>query len=130
MGGQQGVAGDLRAHLAIAQDEVGENREHRTTRGTLETPDGDLTQPDTDIMRVARQARAPATSGLVPQLKAQGEDESDHQFDKRLAVVKQLKISRFIVEINGNGPVFAGLASGVSHGSPLGQMVEIAGDPR
>jgi hypothetical protein len=66
----------------------------------------------------------------MPQLKAQGEDESDHQFDKCLAVAKQPKVGRFIVEIDGNGPVFAGQASCVSHGSPSGQMVEIAGDPR
>ena len=28
MGGQQGIAGHLRAHLAVAQDEVREDREH------------------------------------------------------------------------------------------------------
>jgi hypothetical protein len=37
MGYQQGVTGDLRAHLAIAQHEVGEDPGHRTTRGALET---------------------------------------------------------------------------------------------
>ena len=36
MGGQQGIAGHLRSHLAIAQDEVGEDREHRSTRGALD----------------------------------------------------------------------------------------------
>jgi len=67
---------------------VGEDREHRATRGALKTPDGEIPQPDTDIMGVARQAPAPATGRLVPQLKAQGKDESDHQFDKGLAVAK------------------------------------------
>ena len=65
MGGQQGIAGHLRAHLAIAQDEVREDREHRSARGALETPDGEPTQTDTDIMGVARQAPAAATGRLV-----------------------------------------------------------------
>jgi hypothetical protein len=66
----------------------------------------------------------------VCQLKAEGEDERHYQGDKRLAVTKQLKVGRFILKIDGNGAVFAGLASCVSQGSPSGQMVEIAGDPR
>jgi hypothetical protein len=60
----------------------------------------------------------------MPQLKAQGEEESDHLFDQRLAVVKPLNGGRFIVEIGGNGPVLTGLARGVSHEAPSGQMVE------
>ena len=44
MGGQQGIAGDLRAHLAIAQDEVRQDGEHRFTRRALDPPDGDPTQ--------------------------------------------------------------------------------------
>jgi len=38
MGGQQGVAGHLWSHLAIAQDEVGEDGEHRATPGALDAP--------------------------------------------------------------------------------------------
>ena len=47
---QQGIAGHFRSHLAIAQDEVGEDREHRATRGALDTPDGETTQADTGIV--------------------------------------------------------------------------------
>ncbi len=127
---QQRMAGDLWTHLAIAQDEVRQDREHRATRGALETPDGEMPQPDTDIMGVARQAPAPATGRLVPQLKAQGEDDSDHQFDKGLAVAQQLKVGRFVLKIDGDSPVFAGLVGCAVHGSPSGQMVGAADDPR
>ena len=41
MRGQQGITGHVWPHSAIAQDKVGEDREHHTTRGALETPDGD-----------------------------------------------------------------------------------------
>jgi hypothetical protein len=49
-------------------------------------------------MGVARQAPAPATGRLMPELKAQGEDERDDPFNKGIAVVKQLKVGRFIVQ--------------------------------
>jgi len=94
---QYSIAGHFWAHLAIAQDEVREDREHRATRGTLETPDGEITQPDTDRMGVARQAPAPATGRRVPQLKAEGAEESDHQCDKGLAVAQELKVGRFVL---------------------------------
>jgi hypothetical protein len=54
MRGQQGIAGHLGAHLAIAQDEVGEDREHRFAPRTLDTPDGHPTQADAHVMGVAR----------------------------------------------------------------------------
>ena len=130
VGGQQGIAGHLRVHLAIAYDDVGEDREHRTTRGALEPPDGESPQPDPDIMEVARQAPAPATGRLGPQLKAQGQDERDHPFDNGLAVVKQLQGGRFVRKINGDRPVFTRRAGGVSPGSPSAQMGGIADDPR
>ena len=98
MRGQQGIAGHLRAHLAIAQDEVREDREHRFTRGALDPPDGEPTQPDTDIMGVAGQAPAAATGRLVLELKAQGQEEGEDTFDKRLAIAKQLKVGRFVSE--------------------------------
>jgi hypothetical protein len=88
MGRQQGIASDLGSHLAIAPDEVGEDYEHRATRGALETPDGNPTQADTDVMRVARQAPATATGRLVCQLKAEREDEGQHTFEKRLTIAK------------------------------------------
>ena len=74
-------------------------------------------------MGVARQAPAPATGRLVSQLKAQGEDERDHPFDKGLAVVKQLHVSRFVLKIDGDRPVFTERAGGMAHGSPADQRV-------
>jgi hypothetical protein len=127
VGSQQGITSHLRSHLTIAQDEVREDCKHRATRGALETPDGDPTQADTDVMRVTRHAPTAATGRPVCKLKAEGEDERHHQFDKGFAVTKQLKVGRFILKIDGNGSVFAGLVSCVSHGSPSGQIVEIAG---
>jgi hypothetical protein len=97
---------------------VGEDREHRATRGALETPDGEIPQPDTDIMEVARQAPAPATGRFVSQLKAQGKDERDYQFDKGLAVVKQLQVSRFVPKIDGDSSVFSRRLSRYAHASP------------
>ena len=64
MGGQQGITGHLRRHLAVTQDEVRQGREHRFTRGALDTPDGDPTQPDTGVMGVAGQASTPAAVRL------------------------------------------------------------------
>ena len=94
-------------HLVITQDEVGQDGEHRTTRGALDAPDGDATQAHTDIMRVARQAPATATGGLVFELKAKSQEKGEHAFDKRLAVAKQLKVGRFVSKIDSDGTVFA-----------------------
>jgi hypothetical protein len=52
---------------------MGQNREHRATRGALETPDGDPTQLDPDIMGVARltrpRDRSPYASAESPGLR-------------------------------------------------------------
>ena len=69
-------------------------------------------------MRVACETPSTETARLVCELKAEGEDESEYKFDECLAIAKQLKVGRFILKINSDGPVFAGLASGGSHGSP------------
>jgi hypothetical protein len=81
-------------------------------------------------MRVAGQAPTAATGRLVLELKAQGQHEGDDQFHKGLAVAKQVKVRGFILEIHGDGAVFAGLAGSGSHGSSSGQMVGVADDPR
>jgi hypothetical protein len=39
------------------------------------------------------------------ELNAKGEEKGEDELDKRLAVVKELKVGRFIVEINGDGAV-------------------------
>jgi len=56
------------------------------------------------------------------QLQADGENERHFQFDKGLAVVNELKVGGFVLKIDGDGPVFAGLTGCVAHGSPSGQM--------
>jgi hypothetical protein len=40
-----------------------------------------------------------------------------------------LIIGRFVLKVDSNGPVFAGLAGGVAHGSSSGQIVGVADDP-
>ena len=119
MGGQQGIASHLWSHRAVTQDEMRQNCEHHTTRGALETPDGDPTQADTDVMGMARQAPAAPTGRLVFQLEAYGQDEGEDTFEKRLAIAKQLKVGRFMLKINRDGPVFAGPFSRGAHVLPL-----------
>src|SRR5262249_2039647 len=92
--------------------------------------EGHPTETDPHIRRVACQAPTAVTGGFVFQLKAQGQHEGEDQFHKGLAVAKELKVGRFILEIHGDGPVCAGLAGCASHGSPSGQMVGVADDPR
>ena len=99
--GQQRITGDLRSHMTIAENEVGEHREHRATRGALDAPDGEPAQTDSDVMRVARQTPTAATHGLVCELKAQGEEKGHHTFDKGLPIAQELKIGRFVLKIGG-----------------------------
>src|SRR5215831_14810833 len=129
MGGQEGIARDLRPHLTIAQDEMRQHGEHRMTRRALEAPDGHPTQAHAEIMRVARQASTTTTHRLVLELKAARQDEGEHEFDKRLAIVQELKVGRFMLKINSDGAVFSGLAGPIVHGSSSGPMVGAADDP-
>jgi hypothetical protein len=117
---QQSLAGDLRGQRAIAQDEVGEDREHGSTCGALDAPDGDATETDTEVMRVTRQAPSAATGRLVFQLEAHGQDEGEDTFEKRLAIAKQVKVGRFMLKIDGDGTVFSWWFGLASHGSPPG----------
>jgi len=66
----------------------------------------------------------------VFQLKAEGQEERQHQFDKRLAVAKQLKVGRFILEINSDGPVFASRFGRCAHVLPPGYQVSSADKTR
>ena len=70
----------------LIYNEVGQDREHGTTCGALETPDGDSVQTDPEVMRMAGQAPTSLTRRLVFELKAQGQDEGEHAFDKCFAV--------------------------------------------
>ena len=130
MGGQHGVAGHLRLHLAIGQDEMREDREHRVARGALETPNGDPTKPDPHVMRVARQAPSRATGCLVFELKAEGEEKRDHELEKRLAIAKQMSVGRFMRKIDGDGAVFSGRFGGCAQVSPLCHQVSSADETR
>ena len=95
-----------------------EDREDGSARGALEAPDGEPTQPDTDVMRVACQAPASATGRLVSELKAEGEEESQHAFEKRFPIAQELKVGRFVLKIDGDGPVCTWLLGCVTHVPP------------
>ena len=80
---------------------------NRFARRALDAPDGDPTQPDTRIMRMACQAPSPATGRLVLELKAEGEKERQHTFEKRLAISHQAAVGGFVSKINGDSAVFS-----------------------
>ena len=62
-----------------------QDREHGFARRALYPPNGYPTHTDADVMRVTGEAPATTTGRLMFQLKAEGQDECDHEFDKRLA---------------------------------------------
>ena len=80
----------------LIYNEVREDREHRFARRALDAPDGQTTQANPHIMRVARQVPTPATGGLVFELKAKSQEEGEDALDKRLAIAQELKVGRFI----------------------------------
>src|SRR5262249_5882182 len=53
VGGQQRITGHCGPHLAVTQDEMRQDRKYCLARRTLDAPDSDPTEPDTDVMRVA-----------------------------------------------------------------------------
>jgi hypothetical protein len=103
-----------------------QDSEHGFAPRTLEPPDGDPTQADTNIMGVARQAPTAATGRLVLELKAKGQEKGEDTFDKRLAVAKELKIGRLVMKINGDSPVFAGRFGRCAYVLPPGHQVSSA----
>ena len=120
---QQRITGYLWLHLAVAQDEVRQDREHRFARRTLDTPDSETTQADMGVMGVARQASAPATDGFVLQLKAEDLDEGEDTFEERLPIAKQLEVRRFAPEIGSDGAVFSRRFRRCAHMCPLCHQV-------
>src|SRR5712664_925643 len=121
MGGQQGIAGHVRPHRAVAQDKVRQDGEGRFAGGALDTPDGEPAQANPRVMRVARQAPTRAAAGFVCELEAEGEEEGEDAFDKRFAITKELEVGGFVVEIDSDGAVLACRFGGVSHVSSPGQ---------
>ena len=69
-------------------------------------------------MRVARQAPTAATGGLVGELKPKREDERQDELDKRLAIVNELEVSGFILEVDRNRAVFSRRFGPIAHVSP------------
>jgi transposase-like protein len=115
MSGQQGIAGHVRAHLAVAQDEVRQDGEHSLAGGALDAPDGETTQTDPRIMGVAREAPALTAAGLVEELKTEGEEEGEDACDKRFGVAQERTVGRLIAEVNGDRAVVAYRFGGVAH---------------
>jgi hypothetical protein len=105
VGGDQSLPGYIGAHLAVTQDKMRQDGEHRLTRGALDTPNGKSAQANPGIMGVARQVFAAVTRRLMVELKTQGEEKGEDEFDKCLAIVNQLKVSGFILEIDGDRAV-------------------------
>jgi hypothetical protein len=128
--GPQRITGDLRSHRAVTQDELGQDGEDGFTPRTLDAPDGEPAQMDADVMRVARQAPTAVTGRLVLELKPEREDERHHQFEKRLAVTKQLHIGCFVLKIDNDSPVFSHRFGRCAHVSPLCRQVSLADGTR
>src|SRR6266436_8864246 len=115
IGRQQGIAGHVRPHRAVAQDKVRQDGEDRFAGGALDAPDSEPAEANPRVMGVARQAPTLTAAGLVEELKAEGEEKGEDELDKRLGVVKELVVSRFIVEINGDRAVLTGRFGGLAH---------------
>ena len=82
-----------------------EDREHDLAPCTLDEPDGETTQPDTDVMRVAGETPTPTAGRCMCELKAKGQEKGEDELDKRLAIVQQAEVGHFSLEIYGNDAV-------------------------
>lgn len=118
MSGQQGIAGRLGVHRAVAQDEVRQDGEYRLTPRALNAPDRETTEPNADIMGVAGQTPAAGTGRCVGELKPQGKDEGHNELDEGLTIVNQLKVSGLILEINGDRAILPCRFGCLSHVAP------------
>jgi hypothetical protein len=74
-------------------------------------------------MRVTGETPAPATGRLMCELKAEGEEESAHEFYKGLAVAQQLQVGRIVSKIDSDSAVFTGSFVRLPHVSPPGHQV-------
>ena len=115
VGSEQGLARHIGTHAAIAQDEVRQDRKDRLARGALNAPDGEPAQSNPSIMRVSGQTPTTGAGRLVCELKAQGEEKGKDEFDKCLAIVHQLQVGGWLLEIDRDGTVLAGRLSALSH---------------
>jgi hypothetical protein len=78
---------------------------------------------DTGVMGVVRQASSSATGRLVCELKAEGQAEGQHIFEKRLAIAKQVVVDHFIVEIDGDSAILTCLYDYLAQVSTRGHQV-------
>jgi hypothetical protein len=69
------------------------------TACTLDAPDGEPSQPDAHGMRMPRPAPAAVTGGLGLELKAQGHEAGEDTLEKGLAVTRQRRVQRFLLQI-------------------------------
>jgi hypothetical protein len=77
-----------------------EDREYRLACRTLYPPDGDSPATDAHVMRVPCQTPAPATGGLVRELKAKGHDEGqDTSLRKSPVMVRFSRVWRAVLRI-------------------------------
>ena len=121
MGGEEGIAGNVRSHRAVTQDAVGQHGKNRLASRALHAPDGEATEPNAGIMGVASQTTTAVTGRFMGQLEADGEDEGQDKLDERLGVAKELRVGGLIVEIDGEGAVVARCFGGLCPvSSPMG----------
>ena len=70
-------------------------------------------------MRMTRQASSPITGRLMLELEAEGQEEGEHTFNKRLAVCNQAEVGGWVSKIDGDGTVFSHRFGRCAHVSPL-----------
>ena len=69
-------------------------------------------------MGVARQAAALAAAGFVCELKAEGEEEGEDEFNQGFGGAQERKVGRLIAEVDGDRVVVTYRFGGMSHVSP------------
>jgi hypothetical protein len=68
--------------------------------------------------------------GLVLELKAKGQEKSEDELDKRLAVFDHAEVGGFVSKIDGDGAVFSRRFGRCAHVSPLCHPVSSADETR
>src|SRR4029450_2614396 len=63
-----------------------------------------------------------AATGFVGELKAEGEEEGEDEFNKRFGGAQERKVGRLIAEVDGDRAVVTYRFGSVSHVSSPGQM--------
>jgi hypothetical protein len=103
-----------------------QDHEHGFAPRTLHPPNGDSTQTNTDMMRVACKTLAPEAGSPVLKMKAKGQEKSENELDKCLARFNQVEVGRFVSKIDSDGAVFSRRFSHCAHVSPQCPQVSSA----